>query len=198
MTDVYDRVSIHGVRREILRAQVAQLGVPLHEVRIPPAASNVVYEEAFAAGLARIRATMPALRTVAFGDLFLEDVRRYRERLLDSVGWTPIFPLWGEDTAMLARQFVREGFGAIVCCVDTHQLAPQWAGREFDVRFLDNLPAGIDPCGERGEFHTCVYRGPIFPSAISLEIGERLRRDRRFEYCDLRLAPSNTVSGAAA
>jgi uncharacterized protein (TIGR00290 family) len=187
VTDVYDRISIHGVRRAILRAQVAQLGVELHEIIIPGAASNAVYEDAFAAALARLRATMPTLMTVAFGDLFLEDVRAYRERLLAPLRWNPIFPLWGHDTAVLARQFVGEGFGAIVCCVDTLQLGPEWAGRDFDATFLDTLPAGIDPCGERGEFHTCVHRGPMFPSPLSLEVGERVRRDERFEYCDLRL-----------
>jgi uncharacterized protein (TIGR00290 family) len=187
VTDVYDRISIHGVRRDVLRAQVAQLGVELHEIIIPPAASNAVYEQAFAAALARIRAATPRLLTVAFGDLFLQDVRAYRERLLAPLEWKPIFPLWGQDTMVLAQQFVREGFGAIVCCVDTLQLAPEWAGREFDATFLDTLPAGIDPCGERGEFHTCVYRGPMFPSPITLQVGERVRRDERFEYCDLRL-----------
>jgi len=187
VTDAYDRISIHGVRRDILRAQVAELEVPLHEVIIPPAASNAVYETAFIAALGRLRTTTPSLRTIAFGDLFLEDVRSYRERLLAPLGWQPIFPLWGLDTALLARRFIQEKFGAIVCCVDTLQLAAEWAGRDFDAAFLDSLPVGIDPCGERGEFHTCVHRGPIFPRALMLKRGERVRREGRFEYCDLRL-----------
>lgn len=189
VTEAYDRISIHGVRREILQAQVDQLAVPLHEVAIPPQASNATYEAAFAATLARIRDASPGWRTIAFGDLFLQDVRAYRERLLAPLDWEPLFPLWGEATAALARQFVREGYRATVCCVDTHQLAPEWAGREFDAAFLDTLPAAVDPCGERGEFHTCVYAGPMFKQAIALRVGERVRREERFEYCDLLLQP---------
>jgi diphthamide synthase (EF-2-diphthine--ammonia ligase) len=116
-------------------------------------------------------------------------VRAYRERLLASLDWDPVFPLWGLDTHALARRFVRERFRAIVCCVDITQLAPEWSGREFDSAFLDTLPHGVDPCGERGEFHTCVYDGPIFSRAIALERGERVRREMRFEYCDLQISP---------
>jgi len=198
VTDGYDRISIHGVRRDILHAQVAHLGLPLHEATIPPAASNAAYEAAFAAALAQLRATSPSLRTIAFGDLFLEDVRSYRERLLAQLGWQPLFPLWGQDTTALARQFVQANFRAIVCCVDTAQLAPEWAGRDFDALFLDTLPAGVDPCGERGEFHTCVYAGPIFAQPISLERGERVLREARFEYCDLQLHRPGAGAIAAA
>ncbi len=187
VTGDYDRISMHGIRRAILDAQVTRVDLPLYEATIPAAASNAAYEAAFLAALARARAAFPGVRTVAFGDLFLEDVRSYRERLLAGHAWQPLFPLWGRDTAALARQFVADGFRAIVCCVDTHQAAPEWAGRDFDRAFLDTLPKTVDPCGERGEFHTCVYAGPIFRQPLALERGERVRRDGRFEYCDLLL-----------
>ena len=196
VTSGYDRISMHGVRRDILHAQVAQLGLPLHEATIPPAASNAVYEAVLGSALAQVRATAPNLRTVAFGDLFLEDVRSYRERLFVEVAWQPVFPLWGLDTAALARRFVQDGFRAIVCCVDTAQLAAAWAGRDFDASFLDALPAGVDPCGERGEFHTCVHAGPIFAQPINLERGEHVLREGRFEYCDLQLSRNGVVAAA--
>jgi uncharacterized protein (TIGR00290 family) len=187
VTGEYDRISMHGIRRNILDAQVAQLNLPLQAATIPPTASNAAYEAAFTAALARARVVCPGVETIAFGDLFLEEVRSYREQLLARHGWQPLFPLWGLNTAALARQFVDQGFRAIVCCVDTRQLAPEWAGREFDGAFLDMLPPNVDPCGERGEFHTCVYGGPIFGQPLALERGERILRDERFEYCDLRL-----------
>ncbi len=192
MTAEYDRISMHGIRRTILDAQVTRLALLLYEATIPAAASNAAYEAAFLAALARAQAAFPGVHTVAFGDLFLEDVRAYRERLFAPHAWQPLFPLWGRDTAALARQFVADGFRAIVCCVDTQQLAPEWAGRDYDSEFLDTLPHAVDPCGERGEFHTCVYGGPIFRQPLALERGERVLRDGRFEYCDLlvRATPS--------
>lgn len=188
VTSTYDRVSIHGTRRDILHAQARALDLPVIESVIPPQASNVVYEAAFAGALETVRAAHPGVRTIAFGDLFLEDVRAYRERTIPPLGWEPIFPLWGEDTAALARAFIGEGFRAILCCVDTDQLAAEFSGREFDAALLADLPADVDPCGEKGEFHTCVYAGPMFDRALALERGERVRRDGRFEYCDLDLA----------
>jgi uncharacterized protein (TIGR00290 family) len=187
VTGDYDRISIHGVRRTILEAQVSALGLPLIEAVIPAAASNDVYEESFATGLENLRRQCPDVRHLAFGDLFLADVRAYRERLLDRLGWIPVFPLWGKDTALLARQFVDQGYRAILTCVDTTQLAADFAGREFDATLLDDLPATVDPCGERGEFHTCVYDGPIFPYPLPVQSGERVLRDDRFQYCDLTL-----------
>ena len=187
VTGDYDRISMHGVRRTILDAQVSALGLPLIEATIPAAATNDLYEGAFVAALEILRRRRPDVSHLAFGDLFLADVRAYRERLLERLGWTPVFPLWGKDTAMLARQFVDQGYRAILTCVDTTQLAAEFAGREFDAMLLDELPKTADPCGERGEFHTCVYDGPIFRSPLSLERGERVRRDGRFEYCDLTL-----------
>ncbi len=195
VTAEYDRISMHGIRRDILRAQVAQLSLSLQEATIPPAASNAAYEAAFIAALARARVAYPGVRTVAFGDLYLEDVRAYREQFLAPLGWQPLFPLWGLNTSSPARQFVEDKFQAVVCCVDSTQLAPDFAGRDFDTAFLDTLPPSVDPRGERGEFHTCVYGGPIFGQALVLERGERVLRDGRFEYCDLRLrAPDEDVA----
>ena len=187
ITRDFDRISMHGVRRAVLEAQVAALGLPLIEATIPAAASNVVYEDALAAGLAILRQQHPEVRHLAFGDLFLTDVRAYRERLLPPLGWTPVFPLWGRNTAALARDFVADGYRAILTCVDTTQLEAEFAGRDFDAALLAELPATVDPCGERGEFHTCVYAGPIFHHPLALQVGERVRRDGRFEYCDVTL-----------
>lgn len=187
MTQDFDRISMHGVRRAVLEAQVAALGLPLIEATIPAAASNTIYEEALAAALALLRRQRPDVRHLAFGDLFLEDVRAYRERLLPPLGWAPVFPLWGLDTAALARDFVAAGYRAVLICVDTTQLGAEFAGRDFDAALLAELPATVDPCGERGEFHTCVYAGPIFRQPLALEVGARVRRDGRFEYCDITL-----------
>jgi uncharacterized protein (TIGR00290 family) len=195
VTQHYDRISMHGVRRSVLEAQVAELGLLLVEATIPGAADNEVYEEAFAAALDVLCQGRPGLRHIAFGDLFLADVRDYRERLLGGLGWEPLFPLWGNDTAALARRFVDAGYRAVLTCVDTTQLAAEFAGREFDATLLDELPATVDPCGERGEFHTCVYDGPIFRRPLSLQRGERVRRDGRFEYCDLTLVGADSSSG---
>lgn len=190
VTREYDRISIHGVRRAVLEAQTAALGLPLIEASIPAAASNADYESAFALALRTAQERWPGLRHIAFGDLFLTEVRAYREALLGSLGWTGVFPLWGEDTAALARHFVGDGYRAILTCVDTTQLGAEFAGREFDAALLAELPRSVDPCGERGEFHTCVYAGPPFACPLPLVAGERLRRDGRFEYCDLLLAPA--------
>jgi uncharacterized protein (TIGR00290 family) len=195
MTRDYERISMHGVCRAVLNAQVAALDLPLIEAMIPAAASNMVYEEALADALAVLRQQHPHLRHLAFGDLFLEDVRAYRERLLPPLGWTPVFPLWGRDTAALARDFVGAGYRAVLTCVDTTQLGAEFAGREFDAALLAELPATVDPCGERGEFHTCVYAGPIFRQPLAIQAGGRVRRDGRFEYCDLTL-PGMRVSAA--
>ncbi len=187
VTAAFDRVSIHGVRRRILHAQAESLGLPLVEAYLPFPASNAIYDSVFAGALEAVRAARPGVRTIAFGDLFLEDVRAYRERTLPPLGWQPIFPLWEEPTGRLARRFIADGFRAVLCCVDTEQLEPAFAGREFDEALLDDLPPTVDPCGERGEFHTCVYEGPIFEEALELKRGERVLREERFEYCDLEL-----------
>ena len=186
VTTGYERIAIHGVRRSILRRQVEPLGIPLIEAEIPPQASNAVYEASFADALARARALSGTdIDTIAFGDLFLADVRAYREAMLARLGWRGLFPLWGEDTARLAHVFVQRGFRAILSCVDTTQLDAAFCGREFDADLLADFPARVDPCGENGEFHTCVYAGPLWPTPIALVRGERLLRESRFQYIDL-------------
>jgi len=185
VTRGYDRVSIHGVRRTLLEAQVAAIGLPLLEVVLEPASSNAAYEAAFLGALAQAKAHYPGVRRIAFGDLFLEDVRAYREQLLARAGYEALFPLWGESTRILADRFVADGFAARLVCVDTAQLSADFAGREFDRALLADLPAEVDPCGERGEFHTFVWRGPILATEIPVRTGEIILREERFAFCDL-------------
>lgn len=185
ITGGYDRVSIHGVRRALLEAQVRQLGLPLIEIALTPQSSNEAYEAAFARALEALRAQVGTLPALAFGDLFLEDVRAYRERMTDALGVRAVFPLWGMSTSMLAARFVAEGYEAYLTCVDTTQLDAAFVGRRFDAALLADLPASVDPCGERGEFHTFVAAGPILPEPIAVARGEIVLRDGRFAYCDL-------------
>jgi uncharacterized protein (TIGR00290 family) len=185
VTTEYDRVSIHGVRRSLLERQAAALGIPLFTIELPPKCSNTEYETAFQDALSRVRSSLPHVRHVAFGDLFLEDVRQYREQLIAGSDWEPLFPLWGDNTDALARRFIADGFAARVVCVDTMLLAESFAGRLFDERLLAALPEGVDPCGERGEFHTFVSNGPGFTSGVDYDIGQVVTRDGRFAYCDL-------------
>ena len=177
VTSTYERIAIHGVRRSILHRQAEMLRLPLIEAGIPPQASNDIYESAFASALDRAReATSSDVDHIAFGDLFLEDVRHYREAMLTHLGWRGVYPIWGEDTAKFARRFIERGHRAILSCVDTQQL---------DADLLDELPSSCDPCGENGEFHTCVHASPLFAKPIPLARGERLLRDGRFQYVDL-------------
>jgi uncharacterized protein (TIGR00290 family) len=155
------------------------------EAILPPEASNEVYEAAWAHAIQEAVATVGPVGAIAYGDLFLEEVRRFREDLARRAGYQPLFPLWGRDTRELADSFVRAGYEAYVTCVDTTQLDAGFAGRRYDRSFLDELPAGVDPAGERGEFHTCVVAGPEFRRPIRVRVGERVRRDERFEFCDL-------------
>jgi len=185
ITREYDRVSIHGVRRALLEAQARSAKLPLIEIALDPQCTNAAYEAAFHAALARIREDYPDVRHLAFGDLFLEDVRAYRERLLDGTGFAPLFPLWRHDTAQLAARFVDDGYRAHLVAVDTTQLGAAYAGRRFDHELLGSLPRSVDPCGERGEFHTFVSDGPIFDEPIEVELGEIVLRDDRFAFCDL-------------
>lgn len=182
VTSSYDRISMHGVRRSLLASQADALRLPLLEVGIPPRCANTVYEErwldAFASG------GLAGIDEMAFGDLFLEDVRSYREALLARAGRRGLFPLWGRDTARLAREFVAAGFRAVLVCVDPKQLNGSFAGREYDESLLADLPARVDPCGERGEFHTFVYAGPGFAETIDCEVGEIVERDG-FVFSDL-------------
>jgi uncharacterized protein (TIGR00290 family) len=201
ITEEDGRVGTHAVRAELVRAQAAAAGLPLVEVPIPAAPSNAVYEERLATALtARQPADPPAalaapplaeVETIAFADLFLADIRAYREERLGAIGRATSFPLWGLDTAALARRFVDSGFGATLVCVDTEQLDADFVGRRFDAALLEDLPAGVDPCGENGEFHTFVDSGPIFDRPIAVEVGARTDAGR-FVYQDLidRSAPS--------
>lgn len=185
VTRGYDRISIHGVRRSLLEAQADRLGLPLHTVELEKATSNAAYDSALHAALDAAARAHPATRHIAFGDLFLADVRAYREQLLSGTRWTPLFPLWELDTTSLALRFIDDGFAARLVCIDTTQLDGAFAGRSFDRAMLADLPRGVDPCGERGEFHTFVSGGPGFSRPVECQIGERVLRDARFMYCDL-------------
>jgi uncharacterized protein (TIGR00290 family) len=187
ITGGFERVSMHGIRRDVLHAQVAAIGLPLIECRIDWPSSNAAYEAAHANALRQAGERWPGLRHCAFGDLFLEDVRAYRERQLASAGWRGVFPLWGADTRELSRRFYAQGHRAVLTCVDTEQLHGSFSGREYDPSLLDELPATIDPCGERGEFHTLTYAGPLFAEPLRLERGESTLRDNRFQYTDFKL-----------
>ncbi len=183
----HDRIAMHGVRHDILLAQAAALGLELLEVAIDWPGSNAAYETAHAAALVEARRRWPGIRHCAFGDLFLEDIRDYRIRQLGQQNWRAVFPLWGEDTAALARRFIGEGHRAMLCCVDTTQLAGTFCGRAYDAALLDSLPAGVDPCGEHGEFHTLSYAGPLFATPLDLRRGESILRDGRFQFTDFLL-----------
>jgi uncharacterized protein (TIGR00290 family) len=187
VTGGYDRVSMHGTRRELLTWQAGAVGIPLVEIEIPVACTNEQYEARMAHALAS--ESLRDVETVAFGDLFLEDIRNYREARLAMIGRQALFPLWNQDTGRLAREFIAAGFEAILVCVDPAQLDGSFAGRRFDQRLLDDLPAEIDPCGENGEFHTFVHAGPIFSEPISVEVGPVLERDG-FVFADVKPAYS--------
>ncbi len=181
------RVAMHAVREQLLEAQAAAVGLPLVKVFIPSPCPNEQYERAMGEAIACARAE--GITQIAFGDLFLEDVRRYRENQLAGTGIQPIFPLWGLDTASLARTVVAAGLRAYLTCVDPKQLTPSFVGRTFDAQFLDELPPGVDPCGERGEFHTFAYAGPMFAAPIPIVPGAVVSRDG-FVFADLLLEES--------
>ena len=182
VTEGYERISMHGVRRSLLQQQAQALGLPLEEVRIPIQASNELYESAMRDCLMRYKAR--GVSRVMFGELFLQDIRDYRETKLAAVDMRGLFPLWLKDTAHLARQFIDAGFKAILVCIDPKQIDPAFCGRDFDHRLLADLPPGADPCGENGEFHTFVYDGPIFRQPIPVTKGEVVCRDG-FWFCDI-------------
>jgi len=182
VTADYARVSMHGVREEVLELQARAAGLPLHTVRIPAACVNAEYERAM--GEAVRAARDDGVTHVVFGDIFLEDVRAYRERMLAGTGIAPVFPLWGRDTRELAREMLDAGLAATLVCVDPRRLPESFAGRTFDRTLLDDLPRDVDSCGENGEFHTCVTGGPMFSAPVPLRPGAVVRRDG-FVFADL-------------
>src|SRR4249920_2773134 len=182
VNEVHQRVAMHAVRVELLQAQADALGLPLWQVPIPSPCPNEVYERAMAAAVQK--AVGEGFTHVAFGDLFLEDIRRYREEKLAGTGLTPIFPLFGADTTKLAREMVAGGLRARLTCVNPKVLDAKFAGRDFDTSLLDELPAEVDPCGERGEFHSFAYAGPMFSHQIPIESGEVVERDG-FVFADV-------------
>lgn len=179
---VHDRVAMHAVRRTLLEAQARAAGVPLAMVPIPSPCSNAEYEEAMGAAVERARAA--GVRGVAFGDLFLQDVRQYRERQMAQTGLELLFPLWQRPTGALAREMLAGGLRATLTCVDPRVLPASFAGRAFDASLLADLPPGVDPCGENGEFHTFAWDGPMFREPIRVRAGEVLERDG-FVFADL-------------
>lgn len=182
------RASLQGVRREVLQAQARAAGLPLLEASIPAQCDNATYAAAMQAVLEEAKARWPGIRHAAFGDLFLEDIRAWREQRLAEAGWELLVPLFGSDTAALAREMQAGGLRARLSCVDTAQLDAGFAGRDFDADFLDALPANVDPCGENGEFHSCVWAGPMFAAPLQLERGDTELRDGRYAFTDYRLA----------
>ncbi len=189
ITSGYDRVSMQGVRRVLLEAQAETLGLKVYPVWIPPRCSNEAYEAEMSRAVETLQGD--GVEAVAFGDLFLEDVRAYREKMLAPTGLQPLFPIWGEDTNELSRWVIASGFRATLTCVDPRALSPDFVGRAYDEALLAELPATVDPCGENGEFHTFVHDAPNFRHSIPITVGERVERDGFF-FADL--LPAATVS----
>jgi uncharacterized protein (TIGR00290 family) len=182
VTEGYDRISMHGVRRELLVRQAESLRLPLHEVFIPPKCGNPLYEARMEEAL--LLYFERGIRRVAFGDIFLEDLRLYREKNLSRVAMQAVFPIWKRDTRELIREFHAAQFRSVAVCIDSRVLDPSFAGRELDASFFADLPAGVDPCGENGEFHTFVFDGPIFSRPVEFTLGEVVQRDS-FIFRDL-------------
>jgi uncharacterized protein (TIGR00290 family) len=183
ITQDYDRVCMHGVRTALLEQQAAALGLPLDKIYLAANESPEGYEAKMRTYLTHCRER--GIRAVIFGDLFLQDVRQYREQNLAEMGMQALFPLWQQDTKALAKRFLHAGFQAIITCVDLHALAPAFVGRQYNAEFLADLPPDADPCGERGEFHSFVYGGPLFPKTILFQTGGTVLRENRFAYLDL-------------
>jgi uncharacterized protein (TIGR00290 family) len=182
ITEDYDRISMHGVRRTLVEQQAQSLDIPLYKVFIPKTCSNEIYATKMSQALTRFK--QQGIKTVAFGDIFLEDVKKYREDNLAKLNMKGIFPIWGRDSAELARSFIALGFKSVISCIDTKVLDKKFLGRQFDEGFLAELPSNIDPSGENGEFHSFVYDGPIFKERIDYKRGEMVLRDS-FHFCDL-------------
>jgi uncharacterized protein (TIGR00290 family) len=183
LTKGYDRVSMHGVRRILLEQQADSIGIRLEKVFIPNHASNEEYESKFSEVILEYKKM--GINSVVFGDIFLQDIRSYREDFLKGIGMRGLFPIWGKNSMVLANTFLTLGFKAVITCIDSEALDRSFAGREYDEQFLSDLPAGVDPCGENGEFHTFVYGGHIFQIPLIFAKGEVVLRDERFYFCDL-------------
>jgi uncharacterized protein (TIGR00290 family) len=186
LSEVYDRVAMHGVRSKILDLQIAALGVPAIKVMLPTPCPNEIYEERMAAACADIAAE--GVSHIVFGDLFLADIRAYREERLGQIGMTPLFPLWSRPTRILAREMISAGIEAHIACLDPRQMPISLAGRKFDEQLLADLPRHVDPCGERGEFHTVVTAGPMFAKPIAFVQGKTVERDG-FVFTDFIAGP---------
>jgi uncharacterized protein (TIGR00290 family) len=189
VTEIYNRISMHGVRCELLHQQSQSMNLPLYEVPIPPQCPNSIYEERMEQALRHFQSQ--GIQKVAFGDIFLADLRLYREKNLARLNMVAEFPIWKRDTRELAQHFQANKFRAITACIDPRILPRTFAGRELDAAFFEDLPANADPCGENGEFHTFVFEGPIFNHAIPFRTGEVVERDS-FVFCDLLPLEENT------
>lgn len=184
ISEKYGRISAHGVREALLEKQAESLGCGLEKVYLTPDCTNEEYVQKMAKAINRYKKL--GVTKMAFGDLFLEEVRNYREQSLEKLGMEALFPLWGRATGEVAAAFIKLGFKAIITCVDTQVLPGEFAGRFFDPKYLTDLPGQIDPCCENGEFHSFVFDGPIFKEEISFSVGEKVLRDGRFNFCDLK------------
>lgn len=189
INEVYDRVAMHGVRETLLDRQIAELGLPVIKVPLPSPCPNEIYEARMAEATERIKAQ--GVRHMIFGDLFLEDIRAYRDQKLAAAGMEAIYPLWQRDTRTLAEEMIASGLVAHIACLDPRRIDRTFAGRKFDHELLRELPPGIDPCGENGEFHTVVIAGPMFQSAIPVSMGETVERDG-FVFTDVTTAGPST------
>lgn len=188
ITEGYQRVGMHGVSRRLVKKQADALSLILEEVFIPQSSSLLEYEFRMYSVLSKY--SKKGVKTVVFGDIFLQDLKKYRVDKLAKVGMRALFPLWKEESTLIVREFIDKGFKAIVTCVDSHLLGKELCGEEFDARFLSRLPKGIDPCGENGEFHTFVYSAPLFKEKLNFKKGKIVFRENRFYFCDL-LLPEN-------
>ncbi|KQL50731.1 hypothetical protein AN964_24205 [Heyndrickxia shackletonii] len=183
VTDDYNRTSMHGVREEFLEKQADSLGVKLRKVRIPSHCSNEIYQQKMKEAVAQIKEA--GIHYIMFGDIYLKDVKEYREKMLEGTGLTPIFPIWGEKPNDLIREYLAEGFRTRLTCVDSEQLDPAFVGHEIDPQFIEDYPSNADICGENGEYHTFVFDGPIFSFPIKHTLGESRIADKRFYYVDI-------------
>jgi uncharacterized protein (TIGR00290 family) len=195
VNQLYQRIAIHAVRLELLQRQAEAIGLPLHIIDLPYPCTNAQYEAAMETFITGAKGQQ--IECMAFGDLFLQDVKEYREAKLAGTGITPLCPIWLTPTGELARQMIAGGVRAVVTCIDPRQLPASFAGREFNEQFLSDLPANVDPCGERGEFHTFVFDGPMFRRPVPIEVGEIIEREG-FVYADVLLSKNSFAAGDSA